>query len=82
MQFVWFSLAQSVRFRTLNHFNKAVLIVGVRVQPGAECAKIAYSMRVRIAPARVVPNEGCSKPFVQLLFFVIFWQVVMIGVPA
>ena len=30
-------------------FQLAVLIVQVRVRPGAECAKITYSMRVGIA---------------------------------
>ena len=25
--------------------------------------KITYSMRVRIARARVAPNVGCNKPF-------------------
>ena len=41
----------------------AVLIVRVRVRPGAECAKITYSLRVRIARVRVAPNVGCNKPF-------------------
>ena len=45
-------------------FQSAVLIVRVLVRPGAECAKITYSMRVRIARARVTPNVGCNKPFV------------------
>ena len=40
----WFSLALSVRFRTMNLL--AVLIVRVRVQPGAECVVIAYSIMV------------------------------------
>ena len=41
-----------------------ILIVHVRVHPGAERAKIAYSMKVRIAQARVAPNYvGCNKPF-------------------
>ena len=45
-------------------FSKlAILIIRVRVQPAAECAKIAYSMRVQIAQARVAPNVGCNKPF-------------------
>ena len=44
-------------------FQLALLIVRVRVQAGAECAKIAYSMRVQIAQARVAPNVGCNKPF-------------------
>ena len=36
----------------------------VRVQAGAECTKIVYSIRMRIAQARVVPNYvGCNKPF-------------------
>ena len=39
-------------------FQLAVLIVHVRVQPGAECAKIAYSMGMRIAQARVAPKIG------------------------
>ena len=39
-------------------FQLAVLILRVRVQAGAESAKIAYSMKVRIAQAsyRVVPK--------------------------
>ena len=44
-------------------FQLAVLIVHVRVQPGAECTTIAYSMRLRIAQARVAPNVGCNKNF-------------------
>ena len=44
-------------------FQVVVLIVRVRVEPGAECAKITYSMRVRIAQARVAPNVGYNKPF-------------------
>ena len=41
-------------------FQLAVLIVRVQVQAGGECAKITYSMRVRIAQARVAPNYvGC-----------------------
>ena len=47
----------------VSDYELAVLIVRVRVQPGAECARIAYSMRVRIAQARVAPNVGCNKPF-------------------
>ena len=55
---LWFSLAQSVRSRTMNLCNRlycqlVVLIVHIRVWPGAECAKSTYSMRVRIAQARV-----------------------------
>ena len=45
------------------HFQLAESLVRVRVQPGAECVKITYSMRVRIAQARVAPNVGCIKPF-------------------
>ena len=37
-------------------FQLDVLIVRVRVQAGAECAKIAYSMSVQIAQARVAPK--------------------------
>ena len=58
---VWFSLAQSVRSRTTNLFNLAVLIVRVQVRPRDECAKITYSLQ--IAQARVAPNVGCNKPF-------------------
>ena len=48
----------------LSLFQLIMLIVHVRVQPGAERAKIAYSMKVRIAQARVAPNYvGCNKPF-------------------
>ena len=43
-------------------FQLAVLIVRVRVQPGSECVKIAHSMRMRIAQARVAPNVDCNKP--------------------
>ena len=32
-------------------------------QAGAECMKIAYSLRVRIALDRVAPNVGCNKSF-------------------
>ena len=40
-----------------------VLIVHVRIQTGAECAKIAYSMKVQIDQATVAPNNvGCNKP--------------------
>ena len=56
---MWFLLTQS----DYESFQLAVLIVRVRVRPGAECAKITYSMRVRIARARVAPNIGCNKPF-------------------
>ena len=45
-------------------FQLAVLIVCVRVQARAECGKIAYSMRVQIVQARVMPNNvGCNKLF-------------------
>ena len=47
-------------------YKLVVLVVRVRVQPGAECAKITYAMMVRIAviaQARVAPNVGCNKPF-------------------
>ena len=47
----------------MNHFQTAESIVQVQVQPRAEGAKIAYSMRVRIAQARVAPNVGCNEPF-------------------
>ena len=57
-----FPLAQLDRSRTANHFQYAVLIVCVRFQPSAECAKI--TTRVQIAQARVAPNVGCNRPFV------------------
>ena len=50
----WFSLALSVRSRTTNLLT--VLIVRVRVQSGAECLVIAYSIMVQIARARVSPK--------------------------
>ena len=53
---LWFSLAQSVRAQTLNHFSWLYGSSVFRLQPGAECAKVAYSMRVQIAEARVVPE--------------------------
>ena len=43
---LWFSLAQSVRSQNMNHFQLAVLIVHLQVQPRAECKKIEYSVRV------------------------------------
>ena len=46
-------------------FSVAVLSVRVWVQPGAKCAKIAYSMKVRIAQARAALNVGCNEPFDQ-----------------
>ena len=58
----WFLLAQLVRSRTMSLFNWLVLIFYVRVQSGAECAKITYSMLVQTAQARVLSNVGCNKP--------------------
>ena len=48
----WF--AQLVRTRTMNPL--AVLIIRVRVQPVPECSILAYSMRMRIAQAKVAPK--------------------------
>ena len=50
-------------YESVQLINCIVLIVRVRVRPVAKCAKITYSMRVRIALARVAPNAGCKKPF-------------------
>ena len=44
-------VAQSVKVSKCEAFQLVVLIVLVRVQPRAECARIAYSMRMRIAQA-------------------------------
>ena len=43
---MWFSLAQLVRSHECESFQLAALIVRVQVRPGAECAKITYSMKV------------------------------------
>ena len=52
-------LAQSVRSSwDYESFQLAVLIVCVRVEVRAECVKIEYSMRMRIAQAKVMPNVG------------------------
>ena len=48
------------KFSAYESFQLAVLIVRVRVLPRAECAKIAYSVRVQIAQARFAPNVGCN----------------------
>ena len=61
--YAWFSLAQLVGSWTINNFQSAVMIVRIRVQLGAGCVKIAYSVRVQMAQARVVPNVNCNKPF-------------------
>ena len=45
--------SHSCWFSGYGHLILAILIISVRVQPGAECAKIAYSIRVKIAQARV-----------------------------
>ena len=46
--------------RTMNLFN--CLLVRIRVRTGAECAKITYPMRVRIARARVGPMQAAISP--------------------
>ena len=61
--FLWFSLAQSVKSRNIIFSVGCIGHHHVRVQPGAECTKIANFMRMRIDQARVVPNVGCNKPF-------------------
>ena len=47
----------------MNHFQLAESIVRIQVHPGADFAKIAYSMRVWIFQPRVAPNVACNKPF-------------------
>ena len=58
--YLWLSLAQTVRSRTLNHFNR---LYRLRSNPTQFLVcEITFSISVRIAQARVAPNKDCNKP--------------------